>query len=148
MPDFGLQPNIRGKGKVDSGTILHCLPMTKQIRTLSAGIPHRITQCGSRREGVFFAIEYRGAYLAWLREFCGRFEVEILGPRLINSYVHLRAAPASDGVCSAWLNSCICVSSSASTACRTGDAISEEGGFFFAFGRCLPLGGGKLGRAE
>ena len=70
--------------------------MHRLSRTVFAGIPHHITQRGNRREDIFFVDEDREAYLAWLQEYCEKFEVEILAYCLMTNHVHLVAVPATD----------------------------------------------------
>ena len=70
--------------------------MPRLSRTVFAGVPHHITQRGNRREDIFFADEDREAYLAWLHEYCEKFEVEILAYCLMTNHVHLVAVPATD----------------------------------------------------
>jgi putative transposase len=70
--------------------------MSRLSRTVFAGVPHHITQRGNRREDIFFADEDREAYLAWLHEYCVKFEVEILAYCLMINHVHLVAVPVTD----------------------------------------------------
>lgn len=73
--------------------------MPRLARTVCAGVPHHITQRGNRREEVFFTDEDRRAYLAWLKDYADRNEVDILAYCLMTNHVHLVAVPASaDGL--------------------------------------------------
>lgn len=70
--------------------------MPRLSRTVFAGLPHHITQRGNRREDIFFTEADREAYLTWLREYCERYEVEILAYCLMANHIHLVAIPARD----------------------------------------------------
>lgn len=70
--------------------------MPRRPRTVFGGLPHHITQRGNRREDVFFNDGDRGAYLAWLQEYCERFDVEVLAYCLMSNHVHLVAVPTLD----------------------------------------------------
>ena len=58
-------------------------------------MPHHITQRGNRHETVFFSDDDRIAYLAWLKDYAEKYEVEILAYCLMTNHVHLIAVPAS-----------------------------------------------------
>ncbi len=70
--------------------------MPRLSRTVFSGVPHHITQRGNRREDIFFLEEDRTAYLAWLKEYCEKFEVEILAYCLMTNHIHLVAVPTTD----------------------------------------------------
>jgi len=70
--------------------------MPRLARTVFAGVPHHVTQRGNRRGQVFFADDDRRAYLAWLKDYAEKFEVEILAYCLMTNHVHLIAAPATE----------------------------------------------------
>ncbi len=70
--------------------------MPRLSRAVFAGVPHHITQRGNRREDIFFVDEDRAAYLLWLKEYCEKFEVEILAYCLMTNHIHLVAVPATD----------------------------------------------------
>ena len=70
--------------------------MPRLARTVSARVPHHITQRGNRREPVFFTDEDRTAYLDWLKEYAERSEVDILAYCLMTNHIHLIAVPASE----------------------------------------------------
>ena len=57
------------------------------------GSPHHVTQRGNRRESVFFIDEDRYTYLKLLREYCGKYAVDILAYCLMTNHVHLVAVP-------------------------------------------------------
>lgn len=56
--------------------------MSRLARTVCAQVPHHVTQRGNRREDVFFSHDDRLAYLAWLQEYAGKHNVDILAYRL------------------------------------------------------------------
>jgi putative transposase len=70
--------------------------MPRLARTVCAHVPHHVTQRGNRREEVFFTDGDRLAYLAWLKDYAEKYEVEILAYCLMTNHVHLIAAPASE----------------------------------------------------
>jgi putative transposase len=47
--------------------------MPRLARTVFAGVPHHITQCGNRQENVFFTQADRQLYLEWLKEYTLRY---------------------------------------------------------------------------
>ena len=73
--------------------------MPRLARTVCARVPHHVTQRGNRREEVFFTDEDRLAYLAWLKDYAEKYEVEILTYCLMTNHIHLIAVPAGgDGL--------------------------------------------------
>jgi putative transposase len=70
--------------------------MPRLARTVCARVPHHITQRGNRREAVFFADDDYRAYLAWLKDYAEKHEVEILAYCLMTNHIHLIAVPASE----------------------------------------------------
>jgi putative transposase len=70
--------------------------MPRLARTVCARVPHHVTQRGNRREVVFFTDDGRLAYLAWLKDYAEKHEVEILAYCLMTNHVHLIAVPASE----------------------------------------------------
>ena len=69
------------------------VPMPRVARSVFAGVPHHVTQRGNRRENVFFSDEDRRTYLAWLREYCQKHDVQILAYCLMPNHVHLVLIP-------------------------------------------------------
>ncbi|MFQ5356268.1 MAG: transposase [Mariprofundaceae bacterium] len=65
--------------------------MSRLARTVFSGIPHHITQCGNRREGVFFSDEDREVYLEWLQSYCEKYDADILAYCLMSNHIHLVA---------------------------------------------------------
>lgn len=78
---------------------LHSLPMTRLARIVVPGLPHHVTQRGSRRQRTFFSdADYR-AYLALVGDWCARAEVAIWAWCLMPNHVHLIVVPAgADGL--------------------------------------------------
>lgn len=70
--------------------------MLRLARSVFASVPHHITQRCNGREHVFFSDEDRRAYLGWLRKYCRKNGVEILGYCLMTNHVHLVAVPERD----------------------------------------------------
>ena len=70
--------------------------MPRLPRTVFAGLPHHVTQRGNRREPIFFSDEDRLVYLAWLKEYADKHQVEVLAYCLMSNHVHLIAVPATD----------------------------------------------------
>lgn len=70
--------------------------MPRIARPVFAGVPHHITQRGNRREDVFFNDADRVAYLAWLGEYCAKYDVKVLAYCLMTNHLHLVAVPESD----------------------------------------------------
>lgn len=70
--------------------------MPRLARTVCAHVPHHITQRGNRRENVFFTDDDRNAYLACLREYAERYEVDVLAYCLMTNHIHLVAVPTSE----------------------------------------------------
>jgi len=70
--------------------------MPRLARTVCAHVPHHITQRGNRREKVFFTDEDRRAYLAWLKDYAEKYEVDILAYCLMTNHIHLIAVPAAE----------------------------------------------------
>jgi len=73
--------------------------MPRIAREVFAGIPHHVTQRGSRRDNVFFVDEDRDTYLDLLTEYCHKYSVDILAYCLMTNHVHLVAVPThKDGL--------------------------------------------------
>jgi putative transposase len=59
-------------------------------------VPHHITQRGNRRGDVFFTDDDRLAYLAWLQDYAGKYDVDILAYCLMTNHIHLIAVPTRE----------------------------------------------------
>jgi putative transposase len=70
--------------------------MPRLARTVCARVPHHITQRGNRREDVFFSDDDRLAYLAWLKDYAEKYEIDILAYCLMTNHIHLIAVPARE----------------------------------------------------
>jgi putative transposase len=70
--------------------------MPRIARTVSAGVPHHVTQRGNRREPVFFRDDDRVLYLDWLAAYGRRHGVDILAYCLMDNHVHLVGVPARE----------------------------------------------------
>lgn len=70
--------------------------MPRLARTVCARVPHHITQRGNRREEVFFTDDDRRAYLAWLKDYAEKYDVDIVAYCLMTNHIHLIAVPASE----------------------------------------------------
>ena len=69
--------------------------MPRLARTVCAGVSHHVTQRSNRRGEVFFTDGDRHAYLAWLKGYAERSELDILAYCLMTNHVHLVVVPAS-----------------------------------------------------
>ena len=104
--------------------------MPRLSRAVFAGIPHHITQRGNRREDIFFTDEDREAYLAWLWEYCDKYEVEILAYCLMtHTYIWLQF-PLATTACKGCSSRCTCAMPNASTVREAGQGTSGKGGSF------------------
>jgi len=70
--------------------------MPRLPRTVFAGLAHHVTQRGNRRESIFFSDDDRLAYLAWLKEYADKRQVEVLAYCLMSNHIHLIAVPTAD----------------------------------------------------
>lgn len=62
--------------------------MTRRTRIVVPGLAYHVTQRGSRRGDVFFQDQDRHTYLALLRHYARKYEVEILAYCLMLNHVH------------------------------------------------------------
>ena len=67
--------------------------MPRIARAVAIGFPHHVIQRGNNREKIFFAVQTRGKYLAWLEEYARKCEVRILAYCLMTNHVHLLLKP-------------------------------------------------------
>ena len=70
--------------------------MPRLARVVVPGLPHHVTQRGTRREDVFFSDEDRLRYLAFVREAAERFGVTIRSWCLMSNHVHFVAVPEGE----------------------------------------------------
>jgi putative transposase len=59
-------------------------------------MPHHVTQRGNRRQQTFFCEDDYAAYLALMRQCCGRFGVSVWAYCLMPNHVHLIVVPAGE----------------------------------------------------
>lgn len=70
--------------------------MPRLPRTVFAGLAHHVTQRGNRREPIFFDDDDRRTYLAWLKEYADKHQVEVLAYCLMSNHIHLITVPAAE----------------------------------------------------
>jgi putative transposase len=70
--------------------------MPRLARSVFAKMPHHITQRGNRGEDVFFTDEDREVYLASLREYAVKHQVEVAGYCLMTNHIHLILIPSTE----------------------------------------------------
>jgi putative transposase len=69
--------------------------MPRIARLICAGVPHHVTQRGNRRGTVFFTDGDRAAYLHWLKDYTGKYAIDVLAYCLMVNHVHLVVVPAT-----------------------------------------------------
>ena len=67
--------------------------MPRIARSIIEGLPHHVTQRGSRRQRVFFSAADRRRYLAWLREYAETYDLEVWSYCLMTNHLHLVVVP-------------------------------------------------------
>ena len=73
--------------------------MPRAPRIVFPGVPHHVTQRGNRRGPVFFSDDDRRSYLALLREYTTKHDVQVLAYCLMPNHAHLVLVPrAADGL--------------------------------------------------
>jgi putative transposase len=70
--------------------------MPRPLRRVVPGVPHHITQRGSRRQPVFFNDEGRRFYLRTLADYCARHDVRCRAWCLMNNHIHLVLVPPTE----------------------------------------------------
>jgi len=70
--------------------------MPKLARVIVPGVPHHVTQRGSRRQEVFFSDEDRLKYLDLIREAAEQFGVTFSAWCLMSNHVHFVAVPSGE----------------------------------------------------
>ncbi len=70
--------------------------MPRQRRIVIPGLPHHVTQRGSRRQDVFFRQEDREIYLHLLHKYLKKHGAELLAYCLMSNHVHLVVVPSTD----------------------------------------------------
>lgn len=67
--------------------------MPRQPRQVVPGVPHHVTQRGSRRQPIFFSDRDRAFYVKTLADYCGRRSVQCLAWCLMDNHVHMILVP-------------------------------------------------------
>ena len=67
--------------------------MARRSRPVIPGLPHHVTQRGSRRGPVFFREEDREIYLRLLKQYTDEYSVQVLGYALMLNHTHLILVP-------------------------------------------------------
>jgi putative transposase len=67
--------------------------MPRQPRQVVPGVPHHVTQRGSRRQPIFFSDNDRMYYLKTLSDYCAKRSVRCLAWCLMENHVHLVLVP-------------------------------------------------------
>jgi putative transposase len=67
--------------------------MARLARIVVPGVPHHITQCGNRRQPVFFKNDDYLNYLKLMAEWCNSHQVSIWAYCLMPNHIHLIAVP-------------------------------------------------------
>jgi putative transposase len=70
--------------------------MPRISRAIAVGYPHHITQRGNYRQTVFAVQEDYRRYLAWLTQYAGQHNLEILAYCLMPNHVHIVGVPGTD----------------------------------------------------
>jgi putative transposase len=71
--------------------------MARLARSTIIGYPHQVTQRGNYEQTVFEEEADFRRYLAWLREYAGRYRVEIWAYCLMPNHVHFVCVPMAEG---------------------------------------------------
>ncbi|PLX80901.1 MAG: transposase [Desulfuromonas sp.] len=67
--------------------------MPRTSRAVAVGYPHHVTQRGNNREPVFFDDQDRLKYIAFLKEYCSQYEIDLWAYCLMTNHIHLLAVP-------------------------------------------------------
>ena len=70
--------------------------MARIARVICPGIPHHVTQRGNRRQKTFFCDDDYLAYIAFMAEWCKKYDVAVWAWCLMPNHVHLIAAPQTE----------------------------------------------------
>lgn len=71
--------------------------MPRSARLVVPGLPHHVTQRGSRRRKTFFSNQDYAAYLSMLKTRCSMEGVRLLSYCLMPNHVHLIVIPKTEG---------------------------------------------------
>ena len=67
--------------------------MVRTAGAVAEGMPHHITQRGSRRQQTFFPDDDYKAYIDLIAQWCAQYAVEIWAYCLMSNHIHLIAVP-------------------------------------------------------
>jgi len=70
--------------------------MARAARVVISGCAHHVTQRGNNRQDVFFVDADRRAYLGYLQDAAGRFDLRVEGYCLMTNHVHLVVTPQQE----------------------------------------------------
>src|SRR5437868_2380710 len=70
--------------------------MPRLARAIVPGVPHHVTQRGNRRQRTFFETSDYLTYIALMREWCDRYDVEIWAWCLMPNHAHLLLVPHTE----------------------------------------------------
>ena len=71
--------------------------MARLARSTVVGYPHHVVQRGYRDRPVFETDDNRRRYLDWLREYAGRYGLDIWAYCLMPNHVHIICVPKAEG---------------------------------------------------
>lgn len=78
--------------------------MVRMARVVVPGVPHHVTQRGSRRQRTFFSDEDYQDYLALLREWAPRSDLRVWAHCLMPNHVHLIVVPGTSSALAACMS--------------------------------------------
>ena len=70
--------------------------MLRIARTVASGLPHHITQRGNYRQVIFETDRDYLQYREWLKEYSGKYALEIWAYCFMNNHVHFIGVPARE----------------------------------------------------
>ena len=79
--------------------------MARLPRISPAGVPLHLIQRGNNRHICFGALEDYSAYVGWLKEYSGKYAVDIHAWVLMTNHIHLLCTPKQDGAVSLMMQS-------------------------------------------
>jgi len=81
--------------------------MTRHARLVFPGCPHHVTQRGNRRQHVFRDDQDRLKFIALLKVYIKRYEVDIWSYVLMTNHIHLVAVPQTLTSLSSAMRDCL-----------------------------------------
>jgi putative transposase len=70
--------------------------MPRIARAVAVDCAHHITQRGNNRQDVFFVDDDKRVYLELLKQYCEKYELQLIAYCLMTNHVHLVAVPHKD----------------------------------------------------